>query len=144
MPGAPDDPPAKVLKASDEAVAAAAAGLDPSFPTLSARYVAEGGSLEYGGVIARNVKEMAGLELPHWSQGALHLPDLLGPPEGRFFEMNDTGEVLQWCHFEEYRAWLMSVSEAMTRCFTHDFTWIQTVSILLPKVGQFCMFSWIH
>lgn len=103
MPGISlDEPPTDVLKASDEAVAAAAAALDPTFPTIPKRYVAEGGSQDYMNTVTDTILGCAGLELPHWSQKVLRLPDPLESSEGRTFEMNDTGEVLHWCHFEEY------------------------------------------
>lgn len=93
-----------MLKASDEVVAATTGALDPTFPTTPVRYVAEGGSQEYANVVTNNVLQMAGLELPHWSQRVLRLLDLLEPLEGRSFKMNDVGEVLHWFHFEEYQA----------------------------------------
>lgn len=95
MQSACDDPPADMLKASNEFVAAAAVALDPTFPTIPVRYVAEGGSQDYASMVDGTVLEMAGLELPHWSHGVLCLLDPLQPSEGRSFEMNDTGEVLR-------------------------------------------------
>ena len=122
-------------KTADDAIAAAEAKLDPTFPSLKARFVAEGGSSDYAEVIARNVREMAGLELPHWSREPLQLPDPLVPSE-RSFKMDDAGEVLRWAHQEEFRVWLLSAAEAMTRVFKHDFPQISKVCGIFLRHGN--------
>lgn len=133
-PASPLLSPTDVLKASDETTAVAEAALDPTFPTFTNRFVAEGGNLDYAGQVTGAIMDSASIEFPNWCQKVLHLPDPSESSKERTFEMNDAAKVLRWCHFEEYRAWLVHATQTMTRCFIEDFPRMQAVSGLFLGV----------